>query len=264
MIHPSAIVDKGATIGANVEIGQHAVVEKGAIVGNGCKIGANAIVHCGVILGDNVTLDVGAVVGGLPQDIHFDPATKSGVSIGEGSVLREYVTVHRATTPGSNTSIGKNCYLMANAHIAHDCIVGDGAIIANAVLLAGFVTIGGGAFVGGAACFHQHVRVGERCMVGGMAGVTRDLPPFCMSAERDRLVGLNIVGLRRAGLTREEIAEIKKLFHLVYDAGGSPRDKALAIAPSEVAHDCGKRFVEFFKSGKRGFLHFGSSDPLQE
>ena len=153
---------------------------------------------------------------------------------------------------------------MATSHDAHDSTQGDNVILANAVLMGGHVQIGNGAFIGGAAAIHQFVRVGERAMVGGHAGLSRDMPPFCMMAERDRLVGLNIVGLRRAGFSRDEIAEIKHLFHLVFDNEGSPRDNAAVIPENNIKHDCGRRFVDFFKGGKRGFMHTGTIVASQD
>lgn len=248
MIHPAAAVHPGAKIGEDVEIGPFAVVEEGAEVGARCRIGAHAVIHSSARLAQKVFVDCHATVGGLPQDIHFDPATPSFVSIGEGTVLRECATVHRATTPGGTTKVGAGCLLMANAHVAHDCEVGDSAILANNVMLAGFISIGAGTFVGGGAGMHQHLRIGERAMIGGLSRVTVDLPPFCIMAERDRLSGLNIVGLRRAGFTREDIAELKKLFHAVFDGGQNPREAALAIADAAITRDCGRRFIAFLRA----------------
>lgn len=255
MIHPTAIVENGANVADDVEIGPFAIVESGATIGSGCVMAASSIIRSGVVLGSKVHVDSFAVIGGLPQDLHFDPATNSGVEIGSGTMIREHVTIHRATKPHGMTRVGANCLLMATCHIAHDCVVGDDAVIANQTMLAGHVQIGSGAFIGGNSAIHQFVRVGDRVMMSGNSALTRDVPPFCMIAERDHLVGLNIVGLRRAGFTRDEIAEIKKLFHTVFDSSGSPKDKAAAIPEEDIHFACGHKFVDFFKSGKRGFLH---------
>jgi UDP-N-acetylglucosamine acyltransferase len=264
MIHPTAIIENGASVASDAEVGPFAIVEKGAVVGSGCVLAANSILHGSVVLGSKVHVDSFAVIGGLPQDLHFDPSITSGVEIGSGTVIREHVTIHRSTKPNGMTRIGANCLLMATCHVAHDCIVGDDVVIANTTLLAGHVQIGNGAFLGGNSAVHQFVRVGERVMIGGNAGLTRDLPPYCMMSERDRLVGLNIVGLRRAGFSRDEIAEIKKLFHLVYDGKGSPKDKAAAIPAEDMHFACGHKFVDFFKSGKRGFIHKFDDNAVEE
>jgi UDP-N-acetylglucosamine acyltransferase len=254
MIHPSAIVEKGAVVAPDVEVGPFAIIEAGAEVASGCKIGAHAVVHGYAKLGEGVKMDCFSAVGGDPQDLSFDTSLYSGVTIGARTVLREAATVHRATVENAMTQVGTDCLLMATSHVGHDCVVGNGVIMANAVLLAGHVRIGDNAVIGGGVSIHQWVRVGERCMIGGMGGLTLDLAPFCMSAERNRLIGLNLIGLRRGGFKREEIAEIKNLFHLVFDHGGNPKDNALGVPASEIHFDCGRRFVEFFKDGKRSFV----------
>ena len=254
MIHPTAIVENGAQVADGVEIGPYAIVEKGAIVGSGCILAAGAIIRSGTRLAENVRVDSYSVIGGIPQDLHFDPKTKSGVEVGAGTVIREHVTVHCATSEGGVTKVGAKCLLMATCHIAHDCTVGDGVVIANGVMLAGHVEIGDGAVVGGNSAIHQFVRVGTHVMLSGQSAFTRDVPPYCLAALRDHLAGLNLVGLRRSGFTREEIAELKELFHLVFDNGGSPRDNAAAIPADKILYDCGRLFVDFFKTGKRGFL----------
>jgi len=265
MIHPLAYVDPAANVAEGVEIAPCAVVEAGAVVGPGCRIGAHAVIHAGARLAANVFVDCHATVGGLPQDNHFDPATKSYDEIGEGTSVRESATVHRATTPGGATRVGAKCLLMANAHVGHDCVVEDGAILANNVMLAGFVSVGAGTFVGGGAGIHQHLRIGERAMIGGLARVTLDVPPFCIMAERDRLSGLNLVGLRRSGFSREDIAELKKLFHDLLASGKNPREAALALPDAELSRDCGRRFVEFLRAKNwKGVTRFSGGDAAAD
>ncbi|MFA5257832.1 MAG: acyl-ACP--UDP-N-acetylglucosamine O-acyltransferase [Opitutales bacterium] len=259
MIHPSAIVEQGADVAPDANVGPYAVIESGATVASGCEVAAHAIIRSGTTLEEGVKVDSFAVIGGLPQDLHFDPATRTGVLVGRNTLIREHVTIHRATKAGQNTRVGSNCLLMATCHVAHDCALGDGVILANAVLMGGHVTIGNGAFIGGNAAIHQNVRVGERAMLSMVSRISMDVPPFCMMAERDRLAGLNIVGLRRAGFSREEISEIKRHFHTIYDADGSPRDHAAAIPEEDITCDAARRFIDFFKDGKRGFAHRGKA-----
>jgi UDP-N-acetylglucosamine acyltransferase len=176
------------------------------------------------------------------------------VRVGSGTVIREHVTINRATKAGGETVVGENCFLMAACHVGHDSVVGNSVIIANAVLLAGHVRMADHVFVGGGAVFHQFVRVGEGAMVGGMAGVGLDLPPFVMAAERNQVIGLNLVGLKRRGVAREAIRELKEAFRAVYFTPGNIRDVAAAARTGGAfATPEAGRFLEFFGGGMRGF-----------
>jgi UDP-N-acetylglucosamine acyltransferase len=236
-VHPTAIVEDGAQLGAGCVIHAHAIVTR----------------HC--VLGDGVVVHPFAVVGGDPQDLSFDPATRSGVRIGARTVIREHVTIHRATRADGWTEVGSGCFLMVSCHVAHDCRLGDRVIMANAVLLAGHVQIGEGAFVGGGATVHQFARIGEGAMIGGAARVSRDVPPFTMTTERDEVAGLNVVGLRRRGLPRQTVEELKRAFRAVNVSVGNMRDlAAAALAGGEYSSAEARRFLEFFREGRRGFV----------
>ncbi len=215
-----------------------AIIEDGAILAPGCLVAAYAVVKRGVRLGEGVRVAEHAVLGGDPQDLHFDPAVESYVEIGPGAVLREAVTVHRATRPGGATVVGAGAYLMAQSHVAHDCAVGAGAILANGVALGGFVTVGEGAFLGGGAMVHQHVRVGRGVMASGGSRVAHDVPPFAMTEDYSRAAGLNLVGLKRRGVSREVVAELRRAYRAVFIAAGSPAQNAwqsLEIDPADAA-----------------------------
>jgi UDP-N-acetylglucosamine acyltransferase len=246
-IHPTAIVEDGAVLGADCIIHAHAHVTR----------------HC--VLGDGVVVHPFAVIGGDPQDLTFDAKLSTGVRIGARTVLREYVTVNRATKAGSFTEIGADCFLMTASHAGHDCRVGERVIMANAVLLAGHVDVGERSFIGGGAAMHQFVRVGEGAMLGGLARTTRDVPPFTMATERDELVGLNVVGLRRRGLKAPVLAELKEAFRMVCRKVGNPRElAAAALAGGGFESAEARRFLEFFAGGRRGFLRAGgpgAADP---
>ena len=236
-IHPTAIIESESQLGAD------------------CDLHAGAIVRRHTILGDHVTIHPYAVVGGDPQDLHFDPKSESGVRIGAGTTVREHVTINRSTKAGGFTEVGENCFLMANAHIAHDCVVGHRVILANNVMLGGHVTVGDHAFLGGASAAHQFCRIGESAMVGGNTSVSRDVPPFVMVAERDAVIGLNLVGLRRRGFSRETVLELKRAFHEVYFTAGNIRSvAAAALAGGGYATPEAQRFLEFFLGGKRSFV----------
>jgi UDP-N-acetylglucosamine acyltransferase len=236
-IHPTAIIEDGAQLGAGCVVHAHAIVSR----------------HC--VLGDGVVVHPFAVVGGDPQDLRFDVATPTGVRIGARTVIREHVTIHRATKADGWTDIGADCYLMVGSHVAHDCSLADRVIMANAVLLAGHVHIGEGVFFGGGAAVHQFTRIGEGTMIGGASRVSRDVPPYSMTTERDQIVGLNVVGLRRRGTSRAALAELKRAYRAVNVPVGNMREIAAAeLAGGRYESEEARRYLEFFAGGKRGFM----------
>jgi UDP-N-acetylglucosamine acyltransferase len=185
------------------------------------------------------------------------------VRVGPRTVLREHVTVNRSTKAGAYTEIGADCFLMAASHVAHDCRVGDRVIMANAVLLAGHIHVGDRAFLGGAAAIHQFVRIGESVMLSGGSRITRDIPPFTMAAERDELIGLNVVGLRRRGFAAPVVAEIKSALRAACPPTGNQRElAAAALASGAYASPEARRFLEFFAAGRRGFLRSGAGAAI--
>ena len=239
-----------------------AIVEDGAVLGAGCVIHAHAHVtrHC--VLGDGVVVHPFAVIGGDPQDLSFDVTLATTVCIGARTVLREHVTVSRATKPGGATEIGADCFLMTASHVGHDCRVGERVILANLVMLAGHVELGERAVLGGGAGIHQFVRIGESVMLGGLARITRDIPPFTMAAERDELVGLNLVGLRRRGCKAPVVAELKDAFRAVCRPTDNPRElAAAALAGGRFARAEAQRFLGFFAGGRRGFVRPRGGPP---
>lgn len=257
-IHPSAIVSVEARIASDVEIGPYAIVEGDVEIGSGSVLESHCILKDGAVIGKGVTVGNFAVVAGLPQDLSFDRKTQSFARIGDGSTLREGVTINRATKEGKATSVGENCFVMAEAHVGHDCQVGANVVIGNASLLGGHVHIGERTFLGGSAGIHQFCRIGEGVMFGGQSTATMDVAPFTMFAERNALFGLNLVGLRRRGFSRETIALIQRCYRSVFLGTGNVR----TIARELLEGECGEnsetsRFLEFFSSGTRGFAKPG-------
>jgi UDP-N-acetylglucosamine acyltransferase len=246
-IHPTAVIEPGAQLGADCEIHAYAVITRHAV------------------LGDRVVVHPFAVVGGDPQYLKFDRATPTAARVGAGTVVREYVTVNRSIGAGKETVVGENCFLMSGAHVAHDCAVGHNVVLANNALLAGHVNVGDFSFVGGGAAVHQFTRIGEGVMVGGLARITRDLAPFTIVAERDEVSGLNLVGLKRRGFSRDVIRELKEAFRLVYATPGNIRDLAArALASAKFGTAEARRFLEFFAAGKRSFARPGRSGGAEE
>ncbi len=247
MIHPTAIIEPGAQLGVD------------------CEVMAGAVLTRHTILGDRVVVYPGAVVGGDPQFLKFDRRTPSYVRVGEGSVVREHVTLNRSIHEGKATVIGARCFLMAASHVGHDCEVAGDVVLANNVMLAGHVSVGAYTFLGGGCGVHQFARVGESVMVSGLARISRDLAPFTIVAERDHVSGLNVVGLRRRGFPRETIRELKEAFRAVYLQAGDIRAlAAAALASGTFASGEARRFLEFFADGKRGFARAGRVAEAEE
>lgn len=219
MIHPTALIDPEAELADDVQVGPYAVIGAGARIAAGCEIAAHAQVIGHVCLEAGVRVGHGAIIGGDPQDVAFDPATDSSVEIGEGTVIREHVTIHRGSKPGSVTRVGRNNFLMAGAHLGHDVQLGNANVIANNVLFAGHVVMGHRSFVGGGSVFHQFIRIGDFCMIQGLSGFSKDLPPFVMAAGVNHVVGLNVVGMRRHGFSATERLHIKRAFDHFYRSG---------------------------------------------
>ena len=240
-----------------------AIVEDGVQLGTGCVIEAYAIIKRHSILGDGVVVHPFSIVGGDPQFLKFDPTTVSGAQVGDRTVIREHSTINRSIHTGKYTTVGARCFLMANTHVGHDSAVGDDVILGNNVLLAGHVEVACHTFLGGAVGVHQFCRIGEGVIAGGMATLTQDVAPFLMVAERNRLSGLNSVGLKRRGFSREAIKELKECYARVF-AGGNPRTHAAALLAAGVASAEARRFLEFFSGGKRGFVRPSRSGDTGE
>lgn len=251
-IHSTALVDPAAQLGGDVSIGAYAVVEGRVEIGNRCVLHNHAVVRAGTVLDAHVVVDSFAVIGGPPQSLAFDERVKSGVRVGAHTILRESATISRSTKPGGFTEVGEHCFVMGNAHVGHDCRVGDYVVLGQGCLFAGHVAIGDRTFIGGGAAVHQFVRIGPRVMVGGLVSVIADLPPYTLAGSRGSISGLNLVGLRRGGVARGTIVELKELFAEVYGAS-NPRAAAAARLEREPPRSAeGRQFLEFFAGGTRG------------
>jgi len=214
-IHPTALVDPAAHLAAGVVLGPYAVVEAETAVGEATEIRAHAVVKRYTRIGAGNVVHESAVLGGEPQDLGFNDGP-TGLVIGDGNRIREGVTIHRASKPGGATVVGSECYLMAYAHVAHDCRLGDRVILANNAALAGHVTIGERAFLSGGVVVHQFCRIGRLAMIGGNSKIVQDCLPFVITdGVPGRARGLNVVGLRRAGLGAAQVRALKEGFRLL-------------------------------------------------
>jgi UDP-N-acetylglucosamine acyltransferase len=252
-IHPTAIVSPRADLDSTVEVGPYAIIEDNVRIGAGTRVMAHAHITGYTEIGRNNEIHMGAVIGHEPQDLKFNRATVSYTRIGDRNVFREYTTVHRPTDPEAATIIGNDCYLMATAHVGHNSVIGNGVIICNGVLVAGYVHVGDRAFLSGCVLIHQFTHVGRLAMFSGGARVSMDVPPFMLAAERNEIYSINLVGLKRAGISTAAISEIKKLFKLFYHSGLNGT-QAMANASHEGAFVTAeaKEFIEFVRRSPNG------------
>ena len=250
-IHPTAVIAPHVRLGNDVKIGPFCVVEERVEIGPGTRLESHAVVKSGTRVGANNFVGESTVLGGVPQHARC-PANIGKLKIGNGNTFREYVTVHRALEPDTSTTLGDGNLLMVNSHVGHDCQLGDKTIIANNVMLAGHVSVGDRAYVSGAVGVHQFCRIGKFAMVGGQARVVKDVPPFVtIDGESNRVVGLNLVGLRRAGFDLAAIRELKAAYRIAYRSG-LRWDKMLDELAKQFPTGHGKDLADFMQSTERG------------
>ena len=253
-IHPTAAIDAGAQIAADAEVGAYAIIGDGCVVGDGCVIASRATLERNVRLGRDVRIGSGTILGGDPQDLKFK-GEETWVEIGEGTRLREYLTINRGTAHSFRTTVGKGCFLMSYVHLAHDCHVGDGVIISNGTQLAGHVTIEDRVIVSGLVAVHQFVKIGRHAFVGGCSRVAKDVPPFLKAVGNPvRLYGLNSVGLQRSGFSDETIRELKRAYRLFFRSDlnvsqAMERARSELQQMPEVDH-----FLRFLEDSQRGVV----------
>ena len=198
-------------------------------------------------MGADNTVEHGSVIGGLPQDLSFDPTTESGVLIGNGNTIREYVTINSSTRPGGNTIVGDRNFIMAVTHLAHDVEIGNDNIFANNVMIAGHCHLGSQIFLGGGSGFHQFVHIGDFAMSQGNSSISKDIPPYCTAHRNNILSGLNVVGLKRGGFSPTERKEIKLAYSMVLNSK-SNRTEALAQADQLTWSPTSAKIIEAVRS----------------
>lgn len=217
-IHPSAVISPKAKLASNVEVGPFCVVGDDVKIGEGTVLKSHVVVEGDSVIGKNNVIFPFAVIGVAPQDLKFR-GEKARVEIGDNNRIREHVTIHLGTQDGAMvTKIGSNCLLMVGVHIAHDCVVGNNVILANNATLAGHVEIGDNAVIGGLSAMHQFVRIGQGAMIGGMSGVESDVIPYgTVMGERAHLAGLNLIGLKRRNMSRDEIHALRNFYKKLFE-----------------------------------------------
>lgn len=256
-IHPTAIISPEARIGAQVTIGPYCCIGPNVEIKDNTYIGPHVIIEGATEIGPNCKLVAACSIGLPPQDISYKDEP-TGVKIGENTTIREYVTIHRATKEGF-TTIGSNCFLMNCVHIGHNTQLGNSVIIANSSVLAGYVIVEDFVFISALSTMHQHCRIGESAMVGGMTGSRLDLPPYFLADGRPAEIrGVNKVGLRRRGIKADVRVELSKAYKLIYQSGLNTTNALKKIEDELVQFEEIKKLVNFYRTSKRGVVGIDS------
>lgn len=250
-IHATALIAPEAELADDVQVGPYVVIEGRVKIGAGCVIKPHAHLIGPLTMGKGNMVFSGAVLGEKPQHFQYQDEP-TGVEIGDHNVFREHVTVHRGTVQSWTTKIGNNNFFMVNAHVAHDCHVGDRCIFANGALLGGHCMVEDGVLLSGNSAVHQFVRIGRLSLLSGCSATTKDMPPYVIQQGINLVQGVNVVGLRRAGMTGEQIQNVKRAFRLIYREGRTlpvalaQMEKEMGAAP-EIAH-----LMSFIRGSVRG------------
>jgi UDP-N-acetylglucosamine acyltransferase len=262
MIHATAIIHPDAKIAPDAEIGPYTVIGENTIIRSGVKIGSHAMVEFAEI-GENCKIFSHACVGTAPQDLKFKNET-TGIIIGPNCMVREFTTLNRGTTATGKTIIGANCLIMAYCHVAHDCVVGNNVIMSNAATLAGHVVVDDNAVISALVAVHQFTHIGKLVMLGGGSMVSQDLLPFTQAqGDRARLIGLNLVGLKRRSYSRETIEEIKSAYRVLF-MSGLPMQEALDQLEAGGPKGEVREMIDFIHSSKRGICRPVRKETVDE
>ena len=248
-IHPTAIVDPRAEIDPTADIGAYATIEGEVRIAARVRVLTHAHLRGWTGIAEDCEIHMGAVVGHEPQDYAYS-GERTYCEIGPRTVIREHATVHRGTVPESKTVVGADCLLGVSSHVAHNCVVADRVVMMNGALLGGHVRIGARTFISGNAGVHQFVRVGELVMLSGNASISSDIPPFMLAHDRNRITGINRVGMKRAELSTEEIAEARRAYKELY-RNGRAMSRSIAYLADTLVTPAGRRLVEFLQAPRK-------------
>lgn len=251
-IHHLALVEEGASLGHNVTIGPFTTIGANVVIEDNVVIHEHVVIRGATFIGEGTEIYPYTTIGLPPQDLSFN-GEPSQVIVGKNCKIRESVTIHSGTAKGiSLTRVGDNCLLMVGAHVAHDCIIGNNVIMANYTSLAGHVDVGDYCIIGGHSAVLQFVRLGKHAMIGGMTGVTNDVTPYGMVfGNRAMLCGLNVVGLKRRGFSKDEIKEIRRLYQFIFYSNEANFEQRLNAAQEQVRSPAGAELINFLKSDSK-------------
>ena len=251
MIDASARIHPEAVIGPRTRIGEFCVIEQDVVIGTDCVIEPYVFIKRWTTLGNGNEISAGTVLGTDPLDKNFQDE-RSYLRIGNGNKIREHYTISRGTRPESVTTIGDGNYIMTSGHIAHNCTIGNNTVIASCALVAGYVEVEDQAFISGGVVIHQFSKIGRLAMIGGNTRVNMDVPPFLLCSGFDvKAKGLNIVGLKRAGFTLQQVGLLKKAYQVLYRSG-LRLEEALEKIEAELADENTQHLAAFIRNSKRG------------
>jgi len=249
-IHPTAVVDPQAQLDPSTEIGPYAVIGPHVAIGPRTRIMSHVSIIGHTTIGADNEIHTGAVIGDAPQHLSYK-GTPTHLVIGDRNIIREYASIHGSYVEGMKTVIGNDNYLMVQSHVGHDCTIGNRVVVCNGALISGHVELEDQVFVSGLVAVHQFVRVGRLVMCAGITRVNRDVPPFMMVYGDSEVVGLNVVGLRRAGFSSVARTEIKTAYQILYE-GNRSLPAAIALLKSEARGPEVRHIIEFLEESKRG------------
>jgi len=252
-IHPTAIVDPKAELGANVTVGPYSIIDAPVTIAADTHIGPHVIIRPFTHIGQRCRIFQFAVIGEVPQDLKFQ-GEESHLIIGNDNVIREFATLHRGTAGGGGvTQIGDHNLLMAYTHVAHDCRLGSHIIMSNAATLAGHITVDDYAILGGLSAIHQFCRIGAYAFIGGASAVARDVPPFCMAVgNRAKIVGLNLVGLKRHGFSTATLDSLKTAFETLFVSELTLKEAMAQLRQRYPEENAIKIMLDFLEHSERG------------
>ncbi len=253
MIHPTAIIDPKAELDANIEIGPYTIIKGNTFIGSETMIGSHVVIEPFVHIRPECHIFQYAAIGAVPQSVKFK-GEETYVKIGRGTIIREFVTIHRGTEFGGGvTEVGEENFVMAYSHIAHDCKTGRKVMLSNNATLGGHITIGDYSTIGGLVAIHQFVRIGDYAFVGGKSAVVKDVPPYVIAAgDRATLYGLNSVGLRRHGFSQKTLSLLKKAYRIVFRIGLTLNESIERLRAEVEQIPEVINFIDFIKSSQRG------------
>lgn len=250
-VHPTAVIDPEADLGEEVQVGPFVVIEGPVRVGAGCVLKAGVHLIGPLTMGEHNHVYNHAVLGEQPQHLKYG-GEPTRVEIGDHNIFREHATVHRATTNSWTTRIGSHNFFMANSHVAHDCVVGNHCILANGALVGGHCELHDGAYLSGNCAVHQFVRVGRLAMLSGCSGTTKDIPPFIIQQNIDSVVGVNVVGMRRAGIDHAQINAVRQAFRVLFREGRVLPQALLVLERDHAEVPAVLEMVAFLRQARRG------------
>jgi UDP-N-acetylglucosamine acyltransferase len=250
-IHPTAILSPEVKLGRNVQIGPYCVLEGAITLGDNCVLRPGSYLYGPLTMGRDNIVHSGAVLGGEPQHLRYKGEPTS-LEIGDGNVFREHATIHRGTTHAMKTVIGNQNFFMAGAHVAHDCVIGNRCLLTNGCLLGGHCTLEDSVILSGNSAVHQFVRVGRLALLSGLSATGKDIPPFVIQQGLDTVSGVNVIGMRRAGMSHEQIDAVRTTFKMIFREG-LPLPAATAKAEKRLGHiDVVQEMINFLRGCSKG------------